>query len=1081
MTRPLTEAMQNAAASSSAAPINILRIEFEGQTGDRFYSDRDLGQADGASAFHAQGRVTSWGRIAAVLAEQTATAVADCVLELADGDGTLKSLFDAVEFQRKRVTVYQYFEGLGESDLAPILVGVVNAPVALDRDGGIVRFDVTDISTRHRAVVGRLADRDTFPLVAERDEYAVLPLVFGCVKRSRAVQVSAGATAVLVRACGDSDTTLYVDDASAFPQGQTLRIRIENELMEGYFQGNRFFVSERGIDIVASSTVTRAVDIMTLEDSSLGGIENEYAVYYLRVTDPGGTTHYRNIVYYSAETHRLHYNHPIVYGGGYWTIPAGASYGITSWARPHPAGARVYHVLDGYVYILNDAPSKAVHRLEGYGRVFDEDALEVGTENQLDIEGYVPINPNHYTINLNDTTRFPSLGHAVTTATFAKNPKELYPRLRDNGLWADLDGVESEGDGTGSVVENPAEVIRTLLTRRLGLGEADLDTSSFDAAAADLAGFRMAFTLDRQVDGLHLCADLAFQSRCALLWDDGTARLSLLRNRTGDPALTIGAEELADGLLRMGRSDMARLASEVVARYRRGAEPRAVVLRDAGVEAAFGRRVRSLDLWAYQDRRMAVSVARFWLNRWKYLHEEVRLTTFLTSLALRRNDTVELDLAGHFVSGQRGVVTEIVHHPGSGEAGRMDAITLGLQMPVAAGCVAACETECESTGESGCLLQCEIEAESGCWQCETQCEALCELACTTEAELNCIIHDTDGGGDTGCGACETSCETGCEASCETGCEVACETGCEAACETGCETACETGCEASCETGCEVACETGCETVCETGCEIACEAGCEVSCETGCETACEAGCEVSCESTCEAGCEVSCETGCESACETGCETSCETGCETGAECASSASDAFNRSEDPLSNDGNWGGSEIGDAYTDGTYCRLPVDGSNPACAPIWQTPVCDAEQQAEMNIVSFDNNLSYGLILRNDSASGRGSNYWYGRTVGHTSLDQGQIDLFKCVGGSLTNEASTGFSSAYWGASWVKLTCKNLPTPGTVICQTDKGNAGDTDTDVPGSAGEDYVGMRLAIAGGETSGVYSVDNFSYIDL
>jgi len=904
MTRTLTDAAQTQSAATSATPINIVKIEFGGNVGTQFFSDRALGAADASSALNARNRVVHWGRMERVLAEQTAAAVGDCALELADADGLLKGYFDAVEFQRKRVTVYQHFDRLGESDMAPLLVGIINAPVTWSRKSATLRFDITDISTYHRATVGHVADKDTFPLVAERDENAVLPLVFGKVKRSEAVQALAGAAAVLVRACTATDTILYVDDASGFPQNQTIQIRIENELIEGHFAGNRFFVSGRGIDFLSSSTVTRAVDSYHLEDSSLTGEDNEYGPYYIRVTDPGGVTHHRNITYYSADTNRISYYPAILYNNATWTIPQGTTYGITTWARSHPAGSVVYYSLDSCAYILNDAPSSAVYRVEAYGRIFSDEALADGQTNQLDIEGWIPLDPNDYTVNLNDTTTFPALGRAVTTLTLKRNPKELIPRLRDDRLWVDIDGVESVGDGSGIVVENPADVVKVLLKRWVGLTDNDLDLSAFSATATALDGFAMAFTLNRQADGLHLCADLAFQSRCALLWRDGVAALSVLRNCVGQPATTVSTNELAAESLRIGRTDMEQLASEVVAQYRSGHETRAVVLRDGAVEAAFGRRVRALNLWAYNDRRMAVSVARFWLSRWKYLYEEVRLTTFLTSLALQRNDTVELDMADHFAASQRAWVRDIVHQPGHGEAGMMDGVTLGLQLPIMAGCSSTCETECESTGESGCLLHCEIEAESGCWQCETQCEALCELACTTEAELHCIVSDTGGGSDDGCGACETSCETGCEVDCETGCEIACETGCEIACETGCEsscetaceTGCETGCEVSCETGCESACETGCEVSCETGCEAACETGCEVSCETGCEAACETGCEATCELSCEAtacetGCEVTCElaceataceTGCEVACESGCESSCESGCETGCE-------------------------------------------------------------------------------------------------------------------------------------------------------------------------------------------------------
>lgn len=891
MSRVLTLGAGAAKSSPVGTPINVLKLELGEGIGDRFFSDRDLGTGNGLSALNAQGRVSDWGRVSLALAERAISTINDGCVELLDADGALRALFRQVEFQRKRATLYQYFEGLGESDLAPVLVGVIDSPVRWDESRAALRFDITDISTMHRATVGTPASRGTFPLVAERDEDRTLPLVYGRVPRAEAVHAVSGATAVLVRACRNDDVRLFMDDASGFPQNTTLRIRIELELLEGHFEGNTFHVSARGLGLLTGRHTSRVADMFHVEDSSLPGGDNAYAGHFIRMTDPGDNEHHRPIIYYSADLHRLRYMPPIIYDNAYWTAPAGTAYDITTWARPHPAGTGVYLAQESFVYILNDAPSKKVKQLYGYGRVLGESIFEDGQKEALDIEGWAPMDPNHYTVNLNDTTTFPGLGHAVTTATFRHNPKELYPRLKDDRLWADVEGIDGAGDGTGALVENPAEVIRNVLTRRMGLTAAELDEASFTQAAQELGGFRMGFALDRAWDGLHLCADLAFQGRCALLWEDGKARLRVIKNRLGSAAATLDANGVEEGSVRIGRTALKELASEVEARFGQGKDRKAVVLRDAGVESAYGRRVRSIDLWAYNDRRTAVSAARFWLDRWKRLYEEVRLTAFLNALELQRSDTVTLDLPALFATGAKGEVREIDHEPGDGERRRMDRLTLSLRLPVVAGCASTCETECESGGESGCLTACEATAESGCWQCETQCETLCELACTTEAELNCIVNDTGGGSWHGCGGCETSCEMTCETGCESGCETGCQSQCEGTCESGCEGGCESGCETSCEEGCQTVCETGnesgCQTGCETSCEIACESAgcqtnCEAGCETGCESSCEAGCE-GCETECQTGCEVNCELGCEAAsCETGCELSCQTGCQVNCE-------------------------------------------------------------------------------------------------------------------------------------------------------------------------------------------------------
>jgi len=890
-----TTAQKNAA---STEPVNILKLEFGGAVGTKYYSDRPLGAGDASSWDNAEARVVSWGRIAALIQETKFSPIGDLSIVLQDGDKTLKGYLDTVEFQHKQATLYQWFSGLAEGDLLPIAVGMITAPLRWSETAATITLDITDISTLKRVTIGKLADRDTFPYVAQRDEGRTLPIVFGSVKRTLTIDCNNGAVTELVRPCQANDTTLFVNDASRFPQGESITIRIDKELIIGSFAGNTFTATQRGAALVTNQVTDKAIDANNFRDTSLSDNDDTYTGYYVKVTSPDDVVWHQEITWYSGELRQVHY-YPAIYSGlNAWTIPAGTTYDITSYARAHQVGAIVRYSQPAYVYILNDAASKAVKYLEGYGR------LRIPTEHAgqdkityADQDTWIRINANFYTIDRNDTATIP--GRTITSATFSRPPKELYPGLKDGSIWATMEGVEDAGDGTGALIENPALIIREFLQRDvwMGLPDSDLNTDSFSEAESELACLKMAFALDKQRDSLQLIADLAYQARSAMLWDDGKARLAVLSNKLGDSVATLNAAKVRMDSLVIARTNFERVASEVTARYQRQAEERQVVVRDAAVEAAYGRRVRALDLWAYNTPKYVEAIATFWLTRWKYIYTEVRVSAFLTALELQRNDTVTLDLPNFFDAGQKARILDVHHQPGMGEGGVIDDIALRLRVPQFAGCETTCEIACETGAETGCFLACEIEAESDCWQCETSCEAGCELYCTTECEMNCVVGDSGGGGG-GCGACETACESACESACEGRCELICETAgceiCETGCETGCQGTCETGCELGCETlcqsaGCEAYCQTGCETACESDCTTWCESGCEVDCEIGCETACETGeCETGCETSCETGecetaCETACETGCQASCQvcqTGCETACEPSCEAG---------------------------------------------------------------------------------------------------------------------------------------------------------------------------------------------------------
>ena len=118
----------------------------------------------------------------------------------------------------------------------------------------------------------------------------------------------------------------------------------------------------------------------------------------------------------------------------------------------------------------------------------------------------------------------------MTSITFTLPPSQLDVRLNDDDLWITLDGVESNGDGTGTLLQNPSDIIQAIHTRWMGMPSANIDADSFAAAKTATSALQMGFALTEQKKGLELCADLAFQARCSEVFFGGQAQLIFLTN-----------------------------------------------------------------------------------------------------------------------------------------------------------------------------------------------------------------------------------------------------------------------------------------------------------------------------------------------------------------------------------------------------------------------------------------------------------------------------------------------------------------------------------------------------------------------
>lgn len=923
--RELTGDTLTERAKTSTAPINILKIEWGGEVGTKWYSDRVL-----ASPVVTEARVVDWASIDSRLQEDRPVApVSDLHVTLSDTDHVIQGYLDEVDVERTRVILYQHFEGLVLTDMVPLMVGMIDSPVRWSEDRQECGIDITDVAATNEQTIGNLATRAVFNKVAESDEGVVLPIVYGRVMRSKCVHVLAGAKTRLVRGMTTTDTTFYVEDGALFPQGTPIVIRIGYEEMLGSMNGNVFSITERQRIIVESLTTGLAPSILHVVCNNLGfaneALTGRWIQVYVTGVPPivsGWET--RLILSYNSSNGWIRINWPFQHQVGmFWTVPSNVPIKIRSPLQAHDIGDEVLEVVDKYVWIVSDRPSKTVRLVEGWGLLKEEQATGTGAV-YSERETFVPLDPLFYTVDHNDTTTFPGLGRAVTTISMVMAPSEIPDQyFRRDDLWADVSGVDEWGDGSGSVLENPVDILEDLIETELGLTlGTDTDAASFASVKASASMLKMGFTFRHQRNVIEVLGDLCFQGRMVLRWEAGVAKLIWLENKAGSSVATIDVNEYELDSLALGRGAYENLATEITAGWEQRSEVKSVTVTNATAEVEFGRRVREINLWAYHDEVFVDHIANFWLDRMSRVYDTISLTTFLTTLEVERGDWVTFDIPTYVANAQRGQIIHVLHVPGSGRDQKPDRIELTARLPVAGGCATTCEMTCEmGSCESNCEWFCQSDCQTSCESndcesdacmvgCQVYCTLECQATCQSTCQLVCQVSCT-----VGCQMpCQLGCETGCETSCEDPCETEgcqegnCETTCESdACEFECQEGCTAVCTASCTADCQLAsqgeCGYSCETVCTTDCQTPCQASCQsIACQWSCQSECVMDCQDLCQTTeesdCSEACMVSCQGGmgacqssCQSACEDmmcetlcttdcmleGCETTCQTGC------------------------------------------------------------------------------------------------------------------------------------------------------------------------------------------------------------
>jgi hypothetical protein len=229
-----------------------------------------------------------------------------------------------------------------------------------------------------------------------------------------------------------------------------------------------------------------------------------------------------------------------------------------------------------------------------------------------------------------------------------------YEEIISDDVTCDVQGAETSGDGTGDIIENPADVIQQILTSFIGLDQSTyIDSVSFAAARQSLesAGARFAFALREKMSASKLIDLLAGQARSRFKFDGGKFRLIYRDDTLGQPVREMLPSGLALGSSRLHRPGLSRMFNKLIGYhsrdYRKGGAAEEQyssieVSEDSTSQSLYGLKEKKIELFALRDASYAGALADFLVARNAEPPRRYAWRSLLSDVDLERGDIVSI-------------------------------------------------------------------------------------------------------------------------------------------------------------------------------------------------------------------------------------------------------------------------------------------------------------------------------------------------------------------------------------------------------------------------------------------------------
>lgn len=653
--------MRNISAASLAKlsttqgiePISIVRIWWT-DSGYIDYADRTVESV--------RGRLLSLSDIEDVINLAGNSSSTTVSVTLDDSDGELKEIFNNIDIHRRRVQILQWFNGLPLAEAFVIFEGEVASPVEWAEGDRTLSFEV--LSKLEDREVGFSAEEGSFNYIPPELVGKPWPLVFGTVNGVPALQANKAPSGLSGRELGVIDEKTNDDNingmllkleeirlaglraisiglaalakASEFQALQVLAnqdgtgedyssdIEHWESVGEDYETQANQYLEEYGnlnkeIDAARADAATK--DTLKKNSIPVAGSDNfpQRATAVVKI----GNQTYQG--YFDAGNFNIT-SHPDPFDDDY--VPAGLTTitertVITEYSTQLPP-SRFIHLPGGSdIRIAGIYPVTHIAAI-GHVTVFGVSAYRNG------ILTGVP--PNYYSVEHKTFGSF--------LATFIVFPTPL--SSVDSG-WEDQIYVNIQSEVGPSAIDIMLHLIQQYTPY-------SWDDDSFSAARTYVDLYPANFALMSRPNVIQLLQQIAFQSRCAIWFNDGKFFLKFLPAES-DAIETITKADIDVNSVIVSYTETEEVVTKFVAKWYANLsqeEPNKIIFRNN--IRKYGTIEEEYDYFIYNIQEIVEKSAEFWTIRKSNVWKRIAFRTFIHKLKIETWDTILLDIDDRFVA-----------------------------------------------------------------------------------------------------------------------------------------------------------------------------------------------------------------------------------------------------------------------------------------------------------------------------------------------------------------------------------------------------------------------------------------------
>lgn len=659
------------ATNFGTEPINIVQIQWTEDGPRSSYADRDIGEI--------KGRITDISGLDFIINVNEGSDSAEISLTLSDVDGDLKQILDTVDIHKKDVWVYQWFEGMAQSEKFLIFQGEINSPIVWNEGDRTLKFTV--ISKIEDAEIGFSIEEGQFDNPPQELIGVAWPLKFGTTINVPALRFTTPKKGTLSTGVGIRDCSL------------DFRLQAAQKILcPLVFRGfSARYGGTLGLSLIIEPNYT--------EDQSCAISRCELVNNLKTQIQEQSVYEFSTIIIIDGEKFPQGVNLTLDINGGKFTgyftgttLTPSNNFKILS--RRHPDADTVCSDLnDGAINALLDAKAvTAFNTCPGTPdpsvQTTDQSRLNV-EEAQRSTDFYNAIPTSNFfwaepgatvTIDTGEPIVYCTnlLPETVLNVSAYRNfqsgrklvtvPQEYYTvRFSDFQSYLTTEVVLDEplsriADGweddlyitsTSTVGPNTVDIMIWLIEKYTTF---TWDATTFNSVKTKLANYPSSFPILERKNILTVLQEIAYQCRCAIYLRDHKFYLIYLPDRP-DAVTSISEDDVDSNTLELTHTNTEDLVTKLTATWKKDysiEESNKIILRHN--VAKYGTQEATTDWYIYNVLDLVHKSATFWLIRKSNTWRIANFNTPINKLQLETFDGVDLELPDFSPSTIRGLI-----------------------------------------------------------------------------------------------------------------------------------------------------------------------------------------------------------------------------------------------------------------------------------------------------------------------------------------------------------------------------------------------------------------------------------------